>query len=153
MAPSDPQRETLLRTIENRRVLADRFEDLTRLGTAGGDGHFSLIVTAYDVQTRQRVALKFFHPSHLRDQYRWNCFLREPAVLQLFVGKPDILQCLAPRSEFSVPFSHMGMVLDIPFAYYAVELASHDVNSVILGDNWTPVEKLRAFRAMCRAVQ
>jgi serine/threonine protein kinase len=71
----------------------------------------------------------------------------------MFAGKPDILQCLAPRDEFTVPFTHMGMTLHIPFAYYAVELASHDVNSVILADRWTPTQKLEAFRVMCRAVQ
>ena len=121
MTPNDAERETLLRTIESRGVLGKRFDDLKRLGTAGGDGYFSLIVTARDNQTSQRVALKFFHPSHLRDQYRWHCFLREPLVLQMFTGKPDILQCLAPRDEFTVPFTHMGMSLNIPFTYYAVE--------------------------------
>jgi serine/threonine protein kinase len=47
----------------------------------------------------------------------------------------------------------MGMTLNIPFTYYAVELASHDVNSVILADQWTAIQKLEAFRSMCRAVQ
>jgi len=153
MTPNDAERETLLRTIESRGRLGKRFDDLKRLGTSGGDGYFSLIVTARDNQTSQRVALKFFHPSHLRDQYRWHCFLREPLVLQMFTGKPDILQCLAPRDEFTVPFTHMGMSLNIPFTYYAVELASHDVNAVILADKWTAMQKLEAFRLMCRAVQ
>jgi serine/threonine protein kinase len=55
--------------------------------------------------------------------------------------------------EFTVPFAYMGMTLDIPFAYYAVELASSDVNSIILAGTWTATQKLEGFRAMCRAVQ
>jgi serine/threonine protein kinase len=153
MATNDAERETLLRTIESRGALGGRFDDIRRLGRYGGDGHFSLVVTARDVKTNDRVALKFFHPYHLRDQYRWNCFVREPTVLQMFTGKRDILQCLAPRDEFTVPFTHMGDALNIPFAYYAVELASCDVNSAILTDSWTPMQKLVAFRVMCRAVQ
>jgi hypothetical protein len=30
------------------------------------------------------------------------CFQRESTVLQLFTGKPDVLQCLAPR-DYSGP--------------------------------------------------
>ena len=151
---SDAARETFLRTIESRDVLAERFVDIKRLGTSGGDGYFSLLLTAHDKETDSRVALKFFHPAHQRNQYRWNCFLREPKILRLFAGKPDILQCLAPHNEFTVPFTNeLGMTLDIPFAYYAVELASHDVNSVILAGSWAPRQKLQTFRAMCRSVQ
>jgi hypothetical protein len=147
MAPKDDQRETLLRTIESRPELRGRFSDIRRLGTSGGDGYFSLIATARDSQSGDRVVLKFFHPDHLRDQYRWNSFLREPTVLQLFSGKADILQCVAPYEEFAVPFTNSGMTLNVPFAYYAVELASHDVNSVILSDSWTSTKKLESFRA------
>ena len=153
MATSDAERETYLCTVESRGVLGGGFEDVRRLGPSGGDGTFSLVFTARDTQTMDRVALKFFHPRHLRDQYRWMCFQRESTVLQLFTGKPDVLQCLAPRDEFTVPFAYMGMTLDIPFAYYAVELASSDVNSIILAGTWTATQKLEGFRAMCRAVQ
>ena len=73
--------------------------------------------------------------------------------MQQFAGQPDILQCLAPHDEFTVPFIHMGLTLDIPFAYYAVELASYDVNQAISANRWSPIQKLEAFRAMCRAVQ
>lgn len=70
MTNSDPQRETLLRTIESRGALAGRFEDVRRLGVAGGDGHFSLLMIAVDRQSGKAVALKFFHPGHMRNQYR-----------------------------------------------------------------------------------
>jgi len=153
MAAHDAERETLLLTIEGQGVLCGRFEDLRRLGTDGGGGCFSLIITARDSTTGDRVALKFFHPRHLRDQYRWQCFQREPTVLRLFAGRPDILQCLAPPGDFTVPFSNGSLTLDIPFAFYPVELASSDANAMILADCWDAKQKFDAFRAMCRAVQ
>ncbi len=47
---------------------------------------------------------------------------------------PNVLQCIAPHDEFTVPFSHGGLTLPIAFAYYGVELASSDVNAMILAD-------------------
>jgi serine/threonine protein kinase len=153
VASPDPQRETLLRTIEGQALIGGRFEQLQRLGSAGGDGNFSLLITARDRQQGGRVALKFFHPDHLRNQYRWQCFLREPTLLQRFSREPDILQCLAPHDEFSVPFTNGSLTYNVAFAYYAVELAVRDVNEVILTNEWNPNQKLEAFRAMCRAIQ
>ena len=153
MPASDPQRETLLQTIEAQALVGTRFENLRRLASSGGNGNFSLIVTADDRESGERIALKFFNPLHQRNQYRWDCFTREPELLLRFLGEPDILQCIAPRNEFTVPFAHMGLTLDVPFAYYAVELAAGDVSEAILTDSWTAKKKLEAFRGMCRAVQ
>ena len=153
VANLDPQRDTLLQTIERRTLIGDRFSDVRRLGTDGGDGHFSLLLTALDRLTGDRVALKFFDPAHSRDQYRWECFQREPRILLKFKGCRDILQCLAPHDEFQVPFTHGPLTYNIPFAYYAVELASHDVSAAILSQKLDAIEKLIIFRAMCRSIQ
>jgi len=154
MPANDPQRETLLQTIESQPLIGGRFECARRLGSSGGNGNFSLIATAHDQQSGNQVALKFFNPLHQRDQYRWDCFVREPELLLRFAGEPDILQCLAPRNEFTVPFTtNMGLTLHIPFAYYAVELAAGDVGEAILTDGWTAKRKLEVFRGMCRAVR
>jgi serine/threonine protein kinase len=153
MLVPDPQRETLLQTIEAQPSIGGRFRDVRRLGSSGGGGNFSLIATADDLLTGTRVVLKFFNPLHGRNQYRWDCFIREPELLQRFAGEPDILQCLAPRNEFTIPFSHGPLTLDLPFAYYAVELAAGDVTAAILTDMWGSKKKLEVFRGMCRAVQ
>ena len=60
-----------------------------------------------------------------------------------------------PRTtrQFTVPFIHMGLTLQVPFAYYTVELAAGDVSEAILTDSWTAKRKLEVFRGMCRAVQ
>src|ERR1700690_738151 len=76
----DPDREALLQIIERRPEIAGRFTNLQRIGSAGGDGHFSLIVTADDSVSGKRVALKFYNPFKRLDpdaSYRFGCFSRE----------------------------------------------------------------------------
>jgi serine/threonine protein kinase len=148
-------REFYLRTIESRSLLEGRYSNLTRLGPSGGDGTFSLLVSAEDARTRQEVALKFFSPDCRTDAYRWESFKRESELLQGFVGEPDVVQLVAPVAEFtetvSIPGS--GLSLDIPFSFYAVELASHDVATQIAKRTWEAEQLLLAFRSMCRAVR
>jgi serine/threonine protein kinase len=148
-------RDSILRTIERKGSLeAGRFKDLRRIRDNGGGGAFSLIVTAHDISTNKAVALKFFDPQKKTEAYRWKSFVRESELLPRFAGQLDILQVVAPLSEFQEPFtSPLGIVMHIPFAYYAVELASTDVNEVILNDGWAVEDKLVNFRVMCRALQ
>jgi hypothetical protein len=96
MAPKDDQRETLLRTIESRPELRGRFSDIRRLGTCGGDGYFSLIATARDSQSGDRVVLKFFHPDHLRDQYRWIPFFESLPYYSCFLENPTFSNAWLP---------------------------------------------------------
>jgi 3-phosphoinositide dependent protein kinase-1 len=149
------QRDALLKTIEQKAHLDDRFEKMQRIDPDGGGGHFSLIVRARDRQSNKDVALKFFDPGQRTNMYRWECFKREAQLLPTFEGKPDILQCLCPMKEFAEGFQHpmTGLVIYVHFAYYAVELAEYDVNTAIITKRWNVDKKLTYFRAMCRAVQ
>ena len=56
----DPDREALLQLIERRADIAGRFTNLKRIGEAGGDGYFSLLVQADDNVSGAPVALKFY---------------------------------------------------------------------------------------------
>jgi serine/threonine protein kinase len=153
----DPRRQTVLAIIEGRTLLDGRFQDLRRIGTDGGSGTFSVLISAYDRVLKVRVALKFFDPSqrNTSDQYRWKAFQREAALLQRLVGEPDILQSVTPLSEFTEPFtstSH-GLSWPVPFAYYGAELASGDAGQAIVDGAWSAKQMLINFRAMCRGVQ
>jgi serine/threonine protein kinase len=132
MANQDADREAILAAIERQKELGGRFEQISRIG--GGHGHFSLIVTAYDRVTKTRVALKFYDPEQRSDSYRWDCFNRESRMLEHFIGEPDIVQRIAPIDDFSLPFDHFGIKLQVRFAYYALELATGDVGGVIAGN-------------------
>jgi serine/threonine protein kinase len=152
---TDP-RETLLQLIESRSDLDGRFDAMKRLGTSGGDGNFSLVLSAKDRTSGERVALKFYHPLMRTPEhsYRWACFQREAQLVQEFAGHSDIIRSLSPLSEFTISLS-TGTPLnwDIQFAYYALELASCDVASAIQFGKWSATTSILAFRSMCRAAQ
>ncbi len=151
---SDPQREACLRIIEARTELDSRFRDIQRIGTSGGDGTFSLVVSAVDVTTNRRVALKFFRPDKLHDSYRWECFGREWKILEQLRGQPDIIGLVATCSHFIENMSSaVGVSIPWTFAYFALELAEADAAAAIAGGHWSAEENLAAFRSMCRAVQ
>ncbi len=152
MSPRNPG-DAILRAIEKQSEVSGRFSNLIRIGVNGGDGMFSLIVRAQDSHFDRPVALKFYNPEHLNDAYRWSCFQREAQILKEFVGCPDILQWVAPVDSFSLTFDHGGIKLELPFSYYAVELASSSVADAIAFDKWSLRRKLEQFRAMCRSVQ
>jgi len=153
MAKPDDDRQAKLAAIERQTELGGRFEQIARIGVSGGDGHFSILVGAYDRFTKTRVALKFFDPIHRSDAYRWECFNREANMLEQLVGEPDIVRWVAPINEFVLPFTHFGITLNVPFAYYALELASGDVGAGIAANSCDTVQKMQQFRAMCRSVQ
>ena len=99
-------RDALLLIIEAQADISGRFTNPSRIGTAGGDGHFSLVVSALDNNTGRRVALKFYDPDHAADAYRSSCFQREAEMLQQFVGMADILQQVVPLQTFSLVAVH-----------------------------------------------
>jgi serine/threonine protein kinase len=144
--------EGFLQLIEQRSDIDGRFTDIRRIGADGGGGNFSLMFTAYDKQTGQRVAIKVFNPTKA-DPYRIACFEREVEVLQQLDGQSDIIGWVAPRSTFT-EIVHSGSI-QIPFAfsYYPVELAVESVAGILARDGWNAEQKLLGFRAMCRAVQ
>lgn len=127
---------------------------MQRIDADGGGGQFSLVLRARDRHSNRDVALKFFDPAKRSETYRWECFKREAQLLPTFNGKPDILQCVCPLTEFKEAFQHFtGVELYIDYAYYAVELADYDVNTAIITKRWNVDKKLKYFRAMCRSVQ
>jgi serine/threonine protein kinase len=154
----DPQRELLLQIVEQSPHLNATFEYVQRIGTSGGGGCFSIVFTGTEKASRQRRALKFFHPllrnADPMNVYRWNSFQREVALLGELAGQRDVITCTSPMLDFTYVFQgNGGLNLPIPFAYYVLELAASDVRDAIERKEWDPVSKLSAFAAMCRAVQ
>ena len=74
-------------------------------------------------------------------------------MLPRLVGEPDILQSVTPLSQFTESFTLNGLSWPVPFAYYAVELASGDAGQAIVTGEWSHRQMLVHFRAMCRSVQ
>jgi serine/threonine protein kinase len=149
-----PQRESLLQLVEAHGELDGRFSEIRRMGPDGGAGYFSLVFTAFDSITRNRVALKFFNPEFEGDMYRRLSFDREIQLLSELQGRDDVVQLVSGQAQFTETLaSATGIAIDVTFRYYAMELASGSVGSAIAYGRWTPAEKLEVFRAACRGVQ
>lgn len=146
----DPQTQKLLEMIETQPKVGGRFVNLRRLGSDGGRGAFSLTFEAEDANEKKKVELKFLHPFE-REEYRRQCFKREPEMLAKAVGQKDIIQLISPRGEFSCILQPHGF--EIPFEYYVLELATSDLGTAIEAGEMDAREILLRFRTMCRAVQ
>jgi serine/threonine protein kinase len=154
--PSDSDREALLQIIERRTDIASRFTNLERIGSAGGDGHFSLLVKADDSVSQKQVALKFYNPFKRLDpdaSYRFGCFSREAQILEKLNGERDFIGWISPVSEFTERFTAGTVSLNFPFAYYALELAETDVGTLVAEGHLGPEQMLEVFHMMCRAVR
>lgn len=152
----DPDREALLQIIERRRDIGGRFTNVRRIGPAGGDGHFSLLLAADDSVSGKRVALKFYNPIKRFDpdaSYRFGCFSREAQILEKLQAEKDVIGWVAPISEFLEKFSAGAVSINFPFAYYALELAETDFGSLIADGLLGPEQMLEAFHVMCRSVR
>lgn len=97
--------EALLQLLESQTSVNGRYENLRRISTSpGGDGAFSLVLTADDNTTGKPVVLKFDHPMEPWE-YRHECFSREAAVLAKFKSAPNILQLVDGIASFTYQIS------------------------------------------------
>ena len=147
----DPNDEKFLAMIEEQGRIGDRFAKIRRLGKNGGGGSFSLLFEAEDEQCKNAlIALKFLHPFE-RNAYRRQCFERESVVLQRLTGQRDIIQLVTPRAEFTYTLQPHGF--EIPFSYYAIELAKTDLGALIESNRIDAHTALLHFRVMCRSIK
>ena len=149
-------RDSLLRIVERRSELDGRFSKIRRVGEFGGRGNFSLLFRAQDNASGKEVALKFYDP--LRRfapdaPYRFGCFEREAKILEALSGQRDIVGWVSPIKQFTEKFDAGGISLDIPFAYFGLELANTDLGTVISNGQLTAEQILQTYHLMCRSVR
>lgn len=147
-----PFRDTYLSLIEAMPQVHGRFTGVRRLGMQGGNGNFSLMFTAFDAITGQRVVLKVFNPDERGDAYRLVSFSREQQLLQKLGGQPGVIQLICSCPSFQLFGNHGGMVITPLFDCYAVELARGSVADEINTANLDWSRKLLIFQGMCQAV-
>ena len=139
-------REALLRVVERRTELDGRFTNIRRIGASGGYGHFSLLFSAYDKALGRAVALKFYDPIRRFDidaTYRFGCFEREAKILEALSGERDVIGWVSPIRQFTEKFDAGGISLNVPFAYFGLELAQTDLATVISSGSVPPPADLR----------
>jgi serine/threonine protein kinase len=150
----EENRDAYLQLIEKIGVLDNRFSNLKRVNAIGGGGYFSLVFESVDQISNKKVAIKFYNPHHQGNAYRLESFKREAKLLEEVTGSKDIIDLVAPLSEF-VHRQELkgGIPFEIHFPYYVLELASSDVETAIAQGGWSAERILLAFRGMCRASQ
>jgi serine/threonine protein kinase len=151
---ANPQVEAMLSMVEAKPVLDGRFTNIRRIGTDGGQGHFSFVFTADDSVTGRKVALKFFRPDRRQDAYRLACFQREAEILSGLPQCRDFISLVSPISQFDeMATTATGFSIAIPFAFYGLELAETDVDTHLANGKISIIDRLRIFHCMCRATQ
>lgn len=151
MTPARNQnRETWIKLIENQPLIENRYSKIKRLTENAGEGNFSLMFTAFDNFTSQKVALKFFNPTQLGNVYRVECFEREVKILQMFRDQPNILQIINGKGNIMLD---IGRGLTLPLQFFAAELAQGSLEDYIYSSKTSATQNLLFFREACKAVQ
>ena len=86
--------------------------------------------------------------------YRFGSFEREAKLLEELSGERDIVGWVAPINQFVEKFDAGGGIsLNVPFAYFALELAETDLSSVISAGQPTARQLLDRYHPICRSVR
>jgi len=111
--------------------------------------------TAFDSVTNQEVALKFLDPNWATDPYRFECFTREVEMLQMFRGRPNILQVIDAKSTLMINVTTPeGLTVPFHFPFFATELAQEgNLRGYIYSSATSAKQNLSLFWEMCRVVQ
>ncbi|WP_186210034.1 protein kinase family protein [Burkholderia gladioli] len=119
-------------------------------------GCFSLVFSADDELTGDRVALKFFDldPKFFGDKYRRAAFDREEEILQSLVGKGRCLQLVAHMDQYTltVPTAN-GQSVVFPCKFFAVQWLEDSIDDYFLGNDVEAVKKLKLFNEIVLAVE
>jgi serine/threonine protein kinase len=102
------------------------------------------------------VALKFYDPIRRFDThapYRFGCFEREAKILEALSGERDVIGWVSPIRQFTEKFDAGGISLNVPFAYFGLELAQTDLATVISSGSVPPRQILDMYRVMCRSIR
>lgn len=149
-------RENFLRILESQNSINGRYSDLRRIGPKGGDGAFSILLSATDTQSGKKVALKFYDPTRSGDAYRMACFERESRVLKRLKGHHHILQLVdeVRGYQYQIIDQQTQLPFVIPFQFLALDLAESSVFDYIYEKNSdSPIRHLDVFRSICKGVR
>lgn len=110
---------------------------------------------AVDIKDGQPVAIKFMDPDFLGDDYRLNCFKREPKILLHLLKKRRCLQIKNELNKFSlkIPIAP-GNEISFPCEYFVTKWISLDIDGYFLSRaNYNAREKLEIFKLIILAVE
>ena len=144
--------EPYLLLIESQPRINDRFVNIKRIDSKGGNGFFSLVFNAYDEITKRDVILKFYHPLKLSDLDRLRRFHREGEILKKLIGQQNILQCIDGICILPIQLSSSGILINQEYFFIPTEKAKASVEEFIYSSHLTPLDCLYCLREMCKGV-
>lgn len=148
-------RKQYVRLIESESVIDGRFTEIRGLDRIGGVGHFSLVFTAKDLLTGNRVALKFYDPYERSNLERFERFKREQEMLKILANEKLVINAindgLKTLTKLMVnPTS--GIEIPLLLEYFVMELADDNVENYIYSKKVDPLSLLLHFKEMLKAV-
>jgi len=149
------QKESYIKFIESQSIICDRYVDIRRIDENAGDGCFSLVFKAKDVQNNKReVALKFFNPLEVGNKYRLDCFFRESDLLKKLRGKPNILPLIQEKTDFNLNLKTKdGILFTLKLMFHSSELGKFNISNYIYTQKTDYLTNILFFREICKAVQ
>ncbi len=150
-------REYFIRRIESQKNICDRYVDVRRIDKHAGDGEFSLVFKATDINNKGTlVALKFFNPLYtFKDhKYRRECFIRESDILKDLKDQKNILPLIQERTKLNLSLEiENGITIPIELMFYSSKLAKFNITEYIYKQKNNYLDNILFFREMCKAVQ
>lgn len=147
-------RESIMRMIEARNTINERYSNIKRLNNQGGRGNFSILFTANDLITKNKIALKFYNPLKFAEIDRVERFRREADLLLKLKGQPNILECIDGLSSLSIEMidTVTKMTRIEKFEFIPVKLAEGSEEDYIYLPGSKPLTCLYIFKEMCKGV-
>jgi len=149
------QQESYIKLIESQKIICDRYVDICRIDENAGDGNFSLVFKAKDIQNKKRwVVLKFFNPLQIGDSYRFECFHRESEILKDLRGQYNILPLIQEKTALNLLLETKdGLPFSLNLVFYSSELGRFNITNYIYNQKTDYLTNILFFREMCKAVQ
>jgi len=150
---TDTNKKYLISQIEGLAELDGRYKSLQCINfkpTEPRRGNFSLVFRAFDKVEDCEVAIKFFDPDLLADQYRLACFEREPEILAMLIGSRRCLQMDGPIRQYDlkIPLPD-GTDFLAPILFFVSNWVDRDIDAYFeVQDKIESLAKLDVFRGI-----
>jgi len=146
-----------IKYVEALGLLEGRFKDLKNENAIPGTvkrGCCSLLFSAIDIIEEKKVAIKFFDPDLLSEDYWIEAFNREPEILRTITAKRRCLSLICGLSGLKWVISQpSGINVQIEMKYFVMEWVEKDVDKYFLYHETHNADvKLEFFRLIVLAV-
>jgi serine/threonine protein kinase len=146
----------LINYLESLESIDNRYSNIECVNATGKEkkGFFSFIFKAFDVLEEEYVAIKFFDPNHISDQYRLASFDRESEILKSLESHKRCLQLKQAKSIHLWLVNVVGdKTINLPIPYFITEWLENDIEKFSYEqEKIEALAKLETFRDIVLAV-